>query len=331
MKPKSIKSLLALALLAPGVLFAQTTAKTTPVGYVTTVLAPNKYNLISVTTHQPTIASGVISAEAADKITTTGVNFSTLLTEGSVYILELPDGTIQEVSSWTATELNTPQDISGVVTPGVTKYNLRLADTVASVFGATNSAGLTADDDEDYTNNDLVLIPNSVGAFDTVYYFEGDAESAGWYDAEGNPANNRLLNYADGFFVQRGAGEDISLVIDGEVKKAPTSGVLASGYNFLGGVAPAGSTLASSNLKDSVTIATNETEAATTADYVLFQLPSGAYRTAYYFDDAETAGWFDTEGNPADDAVIENGFLIQNRGVTAKPYKINLPTLYSTL
>ena len=119
--------------------------------------------------------------------------------------------------------------------------------------------------------------------------------------------------------------------MSGEIKKTPTSGVLAPGYNFLGGVTPTGSTLATSNLKDSITIATNEEDAATTADYVLFQLPSGAYRTAYYFDDGETAGWFDTEGNPADDATMDGGFLIQNKGATPKSYTLSLPAFYSSL
>ena len=89
MKPKSIKSLLALALLAPGALFAQTTAKTTPVGYVTTEnLAQDQYNLVGITVHNPTVAAGVLSAESDTAVTTTGVDFTTLLTSGSTYILE---------------------------------------------------------------------------------------------------------------------------------------------------------------------------------------------------------------------------------------------------
>lgn len=331
MKTKSLISAILAVLLSPQISLGQNTATTTPVGYVSVVLSPNKYNLLSVVTHQPAVSSGTISSANSNSVTVANIDFTTLLTAGTVYLLELPDGTTQEIRSWTATSLNTPQDISAKVVANTTSYQLRAADTVASIFGATNSAGLKADADEDYTNNDLILIPNAVGAFDTVYYFQGDAETAGWYDAEGNVANNRVINYASGIFVQRQAGTDITLVIDGEIKKAPTSGTLKTGYNFLGGVTPAGATLATSNLKNFLTIATNEEQAATTADLVLFQQPSGAYRTAYYFDDGQTAGWFDAEGNPADDASLNGGFLIQNRGASAKPYTLALPSFYTGL
>ena len=317
------------ALLAPGALFAQTSSTTIPVGYTTVALAPDKFTLLSITTQQPTVASGVLTAESASDVTTTGVDFTTLLTTGVTYILELPDGVIQEVTSWTATTLNTPQDVTASVVPNTTTYKLRRADTVASIFGAANSAGLTADDDEDPYNNDLVLVPNASNAFDTVYYFTGEG-AEGWYTVAGDPANDLVLNYSKGLFVQRGAGSTINLVLDGEVKITPTSGSLVAGYNFLGSVAPVGLTLGTSTLNTFLTFATNETEANDIADNVLWQKPDGSYRTAYYFNDGETVGWFDTVGDPAEDLPLDTGFLIFNKGV-AKPYAVNLPSSYSSL
>lgn len=328
MKPFIPYSLLAAAALC-GVAFGQT-ATTTPVGYVTHTLAPNMYTLVSVTLHEPVIASGVLSGATATSVSTTGVNFSTLLEAGSVYLLELPNGTIQEISSWTDVSLNTPENISGSVQAGTTQYKLRKASTVSSVFGANNSVGLVYDGDEDLTNNDVLLVPNAANAFDTIYYFD-NGEISGWYDDLGNEADNRVLNYADAFFVQRRAGaSNLSLVVSGEVKLTPTSSVLVSGYNFLGSVAPVGLTLANSGLQNYLTVATSEEDVATTADLVLLQQPDGAYRTAYYYNDGETTGWFDDLGNEADSIPLEGGFLIQNKGA-GKAFTVAVPSSYSSL
>ena len=305
-------------------------AVTTPVGYVTQTLSPEKYNLVSLTMQNPSVASGVITAEDSAFVATTGVDFTAILTPGTVYILELPDGTIQEISSWSATQLDTPNDLTGVVTPNTTTYVLRKADTISTVFGATNSAGLAFDADDDYTNNDLVLVPNASNAFDTVYYFDDGAGTSGWFTAAGDPADNLVLNYADGFFVQRGSGSDITLTVDGEVKKVSTKSVLVPGFNFVGSVSPAGLTLANSGLQNSLTISVSE-ETTPLADLVLKQNPDGSYRSVYYFNDgAGTTGWFDLAGDPADDLALDTGFLIQNLGAT-KPYEISAPSFYTTL
>jgi hypothetical protein len=331
MKTKITYSLLAAAA-ACSLVNAQTTAYTTPVGYVTQSLAPSKYTLVSVTTHNPDVAAGVLDAESASpkSVTDNEVNFTTTLTAGAIYILELPDGTIQEISSWSGSVLTTPDDITAVVSPGSTSYKLRKASTVADVFGADNTFGLKFDADENPYNNDLILVPNATNAFDTVYFFN-DGETIGWFDDQGNEANNKVLNYGDGFFVQRQAGpSSIDLTITGEVKKVPTKGVLFAGYNFMGAVSPVGLNLGNSGLQDFLTIATNETQAATTADFVLQQQPNGTYRTAYFFNDGETVGWFDDQGNTADDMILDTGYLIQNKG-SAKPVKISVPAHYPNL
>jgi hypothetical protein len=132
------------AALACGVANAQT-AYTTPVGYVSIPMAPGQFTFGGLTLQSATVAAGVLSSSSASSVTASGsIDFTALLTPGSVYILELPDGTIQEVTSWSGATLNTPEDISGVVTAGVTTFKLRQWATVAPVFGLSNSAGLTS-------------------------------------------------------------------------------------------------------------------------------------------------------------------------------------------
>jgi len=325
---KPIQSAIIAAAALIGSASAQT-ATTVPVGYVTKPLAPNKYTLVSVTMQNPAVASGVIDAESAapNAVTDTEVNFTTLLTAGATYILELPDGQVQEITSWSGSVLTTPDDITAFITPSTTTYKLRKASTVTDIFGANNKFGLLSDGDEDPYNNDLIYIPNAENSFDTVYYFDNE-ETTGWFDVAGDPADDRVIAYGDGIFVQRqNQGASIDFVISGELKTKPTNGTLFSGYNFLGAVSPVGLTLANSGLEDSLTIATNEAEAADTADYVEQQLEDGTYRTAYYFNDGETVGWFDLDGETADDLVLDTGYLINNRGVP-KQVSLAVPAAY---
>lgn len=324
MKPYTYAFLAAAA--ACGLASAAETAYTTPVGYVTQALAPNQFNLVGVTVHNPTVAAGIIDAESSSSITDSEVNFSTLLEAGATYILELPNGVIQEITAWSGSVLTTPGDISGSVVPSTTTYKIRKADTIASVFGATNGAGLTPSADGDLTTCDLVQIYNGSG-FDTIYYFNDGEGTEGWYDDANNPAADKPIVYADGIFVKRVAGSSINLVVDGEIKTTPTSGVLGAGFNYLNGVAPAGLTLGNSNLQAFLTASPDGDLSA--CDTVL--LPSGgAYTTCYYFNDGSTTGWYDDANNAAETLDITSGFLIYNVG-GAKPYTLSVPAGYSSL
>jgi hypothetical protein len=327
MKPFIPYSLLAAAALC-GAAFGQT-ATTTPVGYVTHTLAPNMFNLVGVTLHSPTVASGVIDAESATSVTDNEVNFGTTLEAGSTYILELGDGTIQEITSWSGSALTTPNDITGLVTPGTTTYKVRRAQTVSDIFGENNTFGLTPSADGESGSADKILILNASNSFDTVFYFNDGAGIEGWLDSEGELAGDKVIAYPDGFFVQRVAGAPISLVVSGEVKTAPTGGVLVNGFNYLSAVAPVGLTLDSSSLKNYITASTDGD--STSADNVLIQNPGGTYTTAFYFNDgAGVEGWLDSEGELAGDLPLDSGFLILNRG-GVKPYNVAIPASYSSL
>lgn len=313
------------ALFAVGALNAATT---TPVGYVTQVLPPSQFTLAGLTLHSPAIATGVLESATANSVTDEDFDFAAVLTAESTYILELENGTIQEVGTWSGNSLTTPEDISGQVTGGATKYVLRKAPTVSEVFGATNSVGLTSTPDGDPSVADKILIPNSAGGFDTVFYFNDGDGTEGWLDGDGNLAADKPLVYADGFYVQRVAGAPLNLVITGEVKTKPTSGALVTGFNYLNSVAPVGLTLAESGLKNFISHSADGD--SSTVDNVLIPTPSGGYTTAFYFNDGDVEGWLDGEGNLADEYALEDGFLILNRG-GVKPYTVATPESYSSL
>jgi hypothetical protein len=332
MKPKTILTGLAAALLAPGALFAQTTATTTPVGYVTEVLQPGMYNLVGLSLQNAAVASGVLTASASDSVSASAFNFTTLLTAGKTYILELNNGTVQEITSWTATTLNTPDNISSQVTNNTTAFKLREAETVSSVFGATNSVGLTPSVDGGLDSADKIVISTSSGLV-TIYYYNDGEGTEGWFTDVGDPAENIVLSYPDGFFVQRAAGEgNLNLVVSGEVKTKATSGVLVPGYNYLASVTPSGTglTLAASGLKNYL-IASADGDPST-GDNVFLPLADGSYTTCYYFNDgAGTEGWYTASGDPADDLSLTSGYLIYSLSETVKPYTVSVPTAFDSL
>lgn len=336
-KPKPclvMKPIIPFALL--GAFFAVGAAKaasTTPVGYVTETLQPNRFNLVGVSLHNTVVAAGVLDSSTGSSVTDAAVNFSTTLAAGQKYILEITNGsgqgTVQLISSWTIDTLTTPEDISGSVVNNVTTYALRKVSTVSDIFGATNSAGLTASPDGDFSIVDRILILNDGGGFDTVYYFNDGAGTEGWFDADGLDASNKPIIYSDGFYVQRVAGAPLPLVVSGEVKTTETDGVLSSGFNYMSSVAPVSLTLGTSGLENF--LSSSPDGDFSLVDNVLIPLPSGAFKTCYYFDDgAGTVGWFDADGLDASGEAMTSGFLIQNRGV-AKPFSIDVPASYSSL
>ena len=324
---------LILAAAASGMAFAAETAYTIPVGYATNTLQPNRFNLLGLTLQKATVTAGILDSASATSVTDAGVNFTTTLTAGNQYVLELTNGagngTVQLISSWTANTLNTPDNISLSVVANVTTYRIRGVATVSDIFGATNSAGLTASTDGDFTIVDRILILNDAGSFDTVYYFNDGAGSQGWFDVNGNPAQNKAIIYPDGFYVQRVAGAVLSLVVSGEVKTTQTKGVLTPGFNYLSSVAPVGLTLGTSGLQNSISQSSDGDFSI--VDNVLIPLPTGAFRTTYYFNDGlGTQGWFDADGLSVDSLEITPGFLVQNRGAT-KSVTVGVPAFYSTL
>jgi len=316
------------AALACGMANAQT-AYTTPVGYVTHELGANQFNLLGLTVHQPTIAAGVLDAESSSSVTDTEVNFTTLLTAGSSYVLELGDGTIQEITAWSGSVLTTPDNITGNVTPATTTYKLRKAATISDVFGPTNNvANLSPDTDGSLTGTDTILVLNELGNFDTIYYFDDGAGTTGWFDDQGGDATNKRIIYSDGFYVKRAAGAPKTLVISGEVKTSKSGGQLVAGFNYISSVAPTGLTLGTSGLEAYLA---PDADGSFTGTDLLYVLDNGSLVTAYYFNDgAGTTGWFDDQGGDATNLKLEGGYLIQS-ATGPKPFVVNVPAGYSSL
>lgn len=339
MKNTTITTIAALLLGAAGA-YAQggtsNTAYTKPSGFVTHTLKSGQFNLIGLTLHKPVAVSGELETVSEKTLTDTSVDFTTVLTAGKTYILEITAnpaepslvGTIQEVTSWAATTLTTPQDLGadgltgdtgdGVDNANGARYQLREAVTLETVFGTTDSVlqkGVIS------TLADIVWIPDGAGEYNR--YFLSNTNQ--WKDATTNTAApNVPLIYVDALFVQR-KGADVNLVVTGNVKTINTVVALSPGFNPISIIAPVGSTLQNLGLDKSLQAGV----ISTLADIVWVPNASGSYDRYYLHT---TNVWRDatTNADVASDVVLPKGIFIQRKGV-AQNINITPPSGYSNL
>ena len=122
--------------------YAQT-ATTAPVGYRTETLLPG-FNLVGADLAEKVEAAGTIDVVAGNVLTDNEANFTALA--GTDLLLKLTDGanagTLLQVDQTSATTLTA---VSGGTAAAVgNTYELRVSSSIGKLFGATNSAGLTA-------------------------------------------------------------------------------------------------------------------------------------------------------------------------------------------
>jgi hypothetical protein len=332
MKPKSFKTILALALLAPGALFAQTTATTTPVGYEEIDLATG-FNYMGLRLHSTPVIAGTFETVNNTTLADTGVDIAAALATGKTYIVEITDtagvGAVAEIVKADVTT-DTISTANGFAALGVTagaKYLIREAATLASTFGATNTFGLTPG----YSgpgDADLVYVPDGAGGF-TQYFYDEDETS--WKNAETNTAVDATsvpLVYLDGIIVFANAAETI--VVSGEIKKEAAYQLVKPGFNYLSSLFPVDATLASAF---NGSLASINPGYSGPGDADLIYVVNGATINQYFYDEDETT-WKNAETNTAivpEDIDLPSGIIYFNAGASDSSLKNSAPTGYSSL
>ncbi len=321
MKPFLPYSILAAAA-ASGLAFGQ--AYTTPVGYVTHSLPANGATLVGLTVQSPTVIAGVVDSASSSVLSDADVNFETALgvhgVDSPVHVLELENGVIQEIQSWTSNSITVVDSLEAFVTPNETKYKVRKAVTISDVFGANNSAGLASTSDGEPGTYDEVLVLNAGGtAFESVFYYDDGSFSA-WYDSNFNEVADLPLIYTDAFYIRRIAGAPKDLVITGEVKTTPTVLRVIPGNTFVGAVNPAATTLGNSGLSDFLV---PDDGVNVDFDKILIQQSNGSYNTYNYYDDGSFQAWYDANFNEAEDVSLGSALVIQSKTTVPKNVRIN--------
>lgn len=306
------------------------TATTKPVGYRTEVIkGGNVFNLLSPNLDNAVGASGTFESAAGAVLTDDQGTFTTAFTAGTALTLKITSGAnagiTQDVTAFTATTVTTGQDISGLVTAG-TSYELRATPTVASLFGATNSAGLLGSASNSNTA-DLIWIPNGDGTYTRIFYSTGGIQGTGWR-APGIASTDRgatPIAITDAVFVQRKGTTDLSVVFTGHVQTTATKAAVVNGFNPVSRVIPVGITLAQSQLETELTQSASNSN---TADLIWNPTGTGNYDRYFYSNGGiQGTGWR-SPGIASTDrgsVVLNSGYLIQRKGNSTN-VTLRLPT-----
>ncbi len=218
MKPKTIQSILAAALLAPGALFAQTTATTTPVGYVSLgnngSVPANTDVTVSIPLLKTAVFTGTVSSVSGSDVNLSGApNLTSLTTIPHVMVVEdnTKSGIIGLVTAndtdTVTVSLQAGQTLTGLAAGH--KISIRPAWTVLNFLGNQLPIG-TQLQAWSGSGQGIVLAPDLI--------FEWDGTN--WVDTNSfEPADDTVLFPGEGYFL-RSLGAITNLVIAGEVPTA---------------------------------------------------------------------------------------------------------------
>ncbi len=299
--------------------FAQTTATTDPVGFLTmningggSASAPvytfTTLGLMNPVAFQSTTTSVGGSATLADSTATWTDNQYNSTTAGApptnfVEIVSGPGaGTTYDITATNAAAKSLTLDgpLLAAITSGAS-YKIRPHWTIASVFGATNQGGLGAGS---VVSADQIQLFRNAG-YVSYYYQTSGFGGTGWRKG-GAPTVDASANviYADdGILIQRLQSAPVSLVISGAVKTGQTSLPVLTGYSLLGNVYAAGMTLADSGLYTTDPTTGLAGGSVVSADQVMFWNAAGTGFDNYYY---QTSGFGGTgwrkSGAPTVDA-----------------------------
>jgi hypothetical protein len=309
---------------------------TAPLGCTTQTLSKG-VNVLGITLHNPTLASGTFSAVAGT--TLTAPNLSLSPTTGRTYILEITSGTlagvIQEIpaASISGTTITTSQNLATLGLAVGNSYNLRLAPTLEEIFTTTPlSNGGILHATINSSTADVVSIPNGAGGYDR-YYLRSGATPAFRRVATNLAAPNVPVIYVDGILIDKKTTTAASVVATGEVKTTGSNTVVVKGINPVGVVAPVGLNLFNAGLEDDLLA----TLSPSTADIVWVQQPNLTFRK-FYRRSGASGGWRDLV-NPsvnltqaqAEAVSLSSAVIIERRGNNAANLDLNVPSFYSDL
>jgi hypothetical protein len=289
-------------------------------GFHTVTALASSTTLVGVNYVRPVLASGIIDAKAANSLTDNDVDFLTALAGQTNLWIEMTSGTNKGIatslSSVGLNALATEDDLSSLVEVGDT-YVVRTANTVATLFGATNQAGLRGSNSPNSEGGaDLVHIPDGNGGFRIVYY---SSKKNGWREV-GNAtadASGIPVYHVDAIQVQRNQASNLALRFAGVLKVTPTYFFATTGVKTdVNTNYPTGSTLTNSGLKDYV-----QHGSETTGDLIWFQDGSTGVWNQYYYTDAAaplTEGWKQVGQGDADkgSTAFPSAFSIERRGAS---------------
>jgi hypothetical protein len=323
---KNLLPLIAIVALAASGLSSAEPAYSKPAGYVTQTLVQG-FNVFGFGLVAPLTTSGSFTSVSPNSVADSTKDFNTLLVTGATYTLEITSGSaalsgsVSEVVTWTGSVLNTVDNLSVAGAVSGTTYVLRKASTLAEVFGTSGSVLAKSNN---IVNADVLHVPSGNGQY-TRYHQRTDGT---WRNATANVigVNSTPLLYLDGVFLERKSSNPVNLVITGEVKTTPTITQMQPGFNLVGTIYPAGSTLQTLGLENDLVGSNN----INNADVVHIPNGNGQYTRYHLRTDGVT--WRNATANlinPPPVAITSAIFI--ERKTTLAPLTLTPPVSYKNL
>ncbi len=338
-RPLRMKKFLAFALplFCTASVFAADVAYTKPVGGMTVAVPSGQTRAVSL----PLLGSVVGNGAVIGSITGIGSNYIDVSNAGwtsgafsnaaNPYLLRITSGAaagrVMPVSatSNTATRLNLTNDgmaIDQVVSPAVgDRYELVLADTLATFFGATTLQG-----GPDAQSADLVQIWSNTSWVSYYYNTTRSRWERSTDTAASASRDNTLLRQDRGFLIVRRASTPLTMYVTGRVPDVATKhGHLAPGVTLFSHGLPAPTTLSGLALNTQIPGwrgASSSSTALAGADLV--QIWGNTAWVSYYFDTTK-GSWqrtTDTSNSASRDAIQlapGQAFLIRRLDAPSSP------------
>jgi len=223
--------------------YASAQVTTDVVGYETFTLQQG-VNVLSFRLHNPTEVSGTFETISSDSVTDNDVDFSSALEPGA-YVIEFESSEngqiiVADVDANSGNSISLVDDVSSVVTAPAA-YTIREVTTLADMFGANNSVGLSQSFNPDFADQIYVADGNGL----TRYFFHSTGNLRAFEASSVNvDADTIELASDSSVIVVRQGAETLDLTVSGELKVTPTSISINPGINLIGTNYPVGSTVA---------------------------------------------------------------------------------------
>ncbi len=309
--PNSIILAASILVAASSISLSQTTATTDPVGFVTMNVAAGtgtnaalSFNALGLT--QTVEYQG--SAETAggtsliDNEAPSG--YGIVVSASAPYFVEISSGaaagTTYDILSVVGMQINLVQSLAGSVAAGDT-FKIRKHWTLGTIFGPTNSAGLTGGT---LTTADSISIYTGAG-YNIYYYKTSGLGGTGWRSTASTSVDeqHRPIYPDDGFVISRKAATVVPVVLAGAVKTGQSSYPISTGLNIVTNPYAAPMTLATSGIYTGNSSTGLLGGTLTTADQLLLWNGIG-YNTYYYKTSGlGGTGWRSTASTSVDESA----------------------------
>jgi len=314
---------------------AQTTAVTDPVGYITAQAFGNRLSLIGAPLAEAVLFQGAITAIDDASISVDGTPFTAdqFNGAGNPHLVEIISGTgagaWTNITSTAAGSIGSEDDMTVFAAVG-DDIIIRRHNTIGSVFGEANEAGLTPGDQA--ANADQIVFFDAASGQSSVIFFSNlAAPFDGWRDPAFNDATNVAIEPQQGIQILRSAAAQQDITVVGHVRTTPLQVSIFNDLNTVAINAPVGISLNDSGLftGDAATGVQAGDQAANADEVIVFE--DDGSQAVYFYSNlaAPFDGWRDSAFNDVGDVVLGEGdsVIVLRKGGGDFAWTVPAPTI----